>query len=79
MTRSRNYLRIGDDDLDQARAYRTRAAAIDAFAEVARELDRFGQEIEASIHLAPCRDQINEYPDFVLSLGPRGGVRVERT
>lgn len=27
---------------------------------------------------AACRDELVEYPDFVLSLGPRGGVKCER-
>ena len=48
-----------------------------AFLEVARDLDRYGQAIEATLHIAPNRDEIAEYPDFVLSLGPRGGLKIE--
>lgn len=76
--RNKYWLRMGDDWLDQAEDHRTKADAVAAFEEVARELDRYGQRIEGSIHIAPDADTIAEYPDFVLSLGPRGGIRVER-
>lgn len=72
------FLRIGDDYLDEAQAFRLKGDAVAEFAEVARDLDRFEQRIEASIHIACNRDELAEYPDFVLSLGPRGGVRCER-
>ena len=75
---ARYFLRLGADDLDQARPYRTRAAALAAYAYTARELDRYSQDLIASVHVAPSRDQLAEYPDLWLSLGPRGGVRVER-
>lgn len=70
------FLRIGTDDLERARPYRTRAAALGAFSDVARELDQYGQAIDATVHRAPSRAELAEYPDFVLSLGPRGGLRV---
>jgi hypothetical protein len=76
--RNKFFLRVGADSLDRAIAYRSRAAAIAAFRAVAGELDRYGQSIEATVHIAPSRDLVDEYPDFVLSLGPRGGVRVDR-
>lgn len=72
------FLRLGDDLLESARPYRTRAAAIAAYLDVARELARYGQGIDATVHLAPNRDATVEYPDLVLSLGPRGGVKVDR-
>jgi len=72
------YLRIGDDYLEDAKRFASVRAACAHFRGVAEELDRYGQQIEASIHLAPSRDDVAEYPDFVLSLGPRGGLRVER-
>lgn len=75
---ARYYLRLGSDDLDQARRYRTRADAVAAYAYAARELAEYGQALDASVHLAPGRAELAEYPDLVLSLGPRGGVRVER-
>ena len=73
------YLRIGDDYLEGAERHRTKADAVAAFAEVAHDLARYGQTIEATIHIADNADEVVEYPDFVLSLGPRGGVRCERT
>ena len=76
------YLRIGDDCLDQAQPCDSIKAARAEFEAVARELDGYGQRIEASLHRY-CRDlpgpvHADEYPDYVLRLGPRGGVRMER-
>jgi len=75
---ARYFLRMGSDDLDQACRYRTRADAVAAYGDAARELADYGQAIDASVHIAPTRAELVEYPDLVLSLGPRGGVRVER-
>jgi len=75
---ARYYLRLGSDDLDQARRYRTRADAVAAYGYAARELAEYGQDLDGSVHLAPSRAELVEYPDLVLSLGPRGGVRVVR-
>lgn len=72
------FLRMGDDYLDQAVKYSSKAGAIDAFRETSDELDRFGQSITASIHIADTMDEVVEYPDFVLERGPKGGVKVER-
>lgn len=74
----RCYLRIGNDTTEQAACHLTKASAIAEFAEAARELARYDQRIEASLHYAPSRVEIDDYPDFVLSLGPRGGIRCER-
>lgn len=71
------FLRIGTDTLDDARAYQTKRGAVAAFGRVARELDQYGQEIDATVHIASRPSDVVEYPDFVLTLGPRGGVRVE--
>jgi hypothetical protein len=76
--RNKSFLRLGDDSLNRATAYRSRAAAVAAYRAVAVELDRYGQSIEATVHIAPNREAVDEYPDFLLSLGPRGGVRVDR-
>jgi hypothetical protein len=76
--RNKSFLRLGDDSLDRAIAYRSRAAAVAAYRAVAVELDRYGQSIEATVHISSSREAIDEYPDFVLALGPRGGVRVDR-
>ena len=70
------FLRIGEDDLEAARAYQTKAGAIAAYRRVALELWSYGQTIDATIHLAQRPADVAEYPDFVLSLGPRGGVSV---
>ena len=78
MSPGRYYLRMGADELELARRYRTRADALAAFGHAARELAQYGQDLGASVHLAASRDALAEYPDLVLSLGPRGGIRVER-
>ena len=72
------FLRIGNDYLDAATRCDSIRAACAEFRDIAGGLARFDQRIEGSIHLAPCKAQVVEYPDFVLSLGPRGGLRVER-
>lgn len=77
--KSKYYLRMGMDTLDEAVGYWTKSAAVAAYRDVAEELDQYGQVIDGTIHMAPTRYEIAEYPDFALSLGPRGGVRVERT
>lgn len=75
----KTYLRIGSDYLEDAKRYRSKKAAIAAYHHVASELARYEQQIDASLHYARTKDDLHEYPDFILSLGPRGGVRVERT
>lgn len=72
------YLRVGNDDLDAAERHATKADALAAYGEVARELARYDQRIEATVHIAPNRREIAEYPDFYLTLGPRGGIRCDR-
>lgn len=72
------YLRIGSDSVEQAEHHATKASAVESYRRCAEELDRYGQAIEASIHIAANRSEVVEYPDYALSLGPRGGVKVER-
>jgi len=72
------FLRMGADYLEDAVKYTSKAGAIDAFRETSDELDRYGQSISASLHIADTLDDVVEYPDFVLERGPRGGVKVER-
>lgn len=74
----RAYLRMGNGYLADAVGYPSKTAAIAAFAATARELARFGQSIEATVHMVAPGEHPDEYPDFVLSVGPRGGVKVER-
>lgn len=73
------WLRIGTDYLDDAVGYESKRAAIAAYREVVDEFSRFGNmPPDASVHItfSPADDP-DEYPDFVLSQGPRGGVRIE--
>lgn len=72
------FLRLGSDSLEEAIPFQSRQGAVRRFSIVARELASYGQEIEASIHVAPTRSLVGEYPDWVLQLGPRGGVQVHR-
>ena len=74
----KTYLRLGADTLLAAQPYQSKAAAIAAYAKAARDLARFGQCIEAALHYAKNTDKLNEYPDFVLSIGPRNGIHCER-
>lgn len=73
------FLRVGNDPLEQAQRFSSMAAALRRYEAIARDLDRFGQAIEASIHFTNSLAEIVEYPEYVLSLGPNGGLRVERT
>lgn len=72
------FLRSSSDCLEDAKPFVSKASAVRQFQRDAEELDRFGQKHEASIHIADHIAQVVEYPDFVLSLGPRGGVKIER-
>lgn len=78
----RYYLTLGTplDGLDSAPWYYTRQDAVSAFCDYAREGMRTGLDEypTGAIHAAPSRDELNEYPDWILSIGPRGGVRVDR-
>lgn len=76
--KNRFYLRIGTDSVEEAACFLTLAAAVREFRFVAQELWSFGQSIEASLHRAPDREHVAEYPDWVLSIGPRGGIVVDR-
>jgi len=68
------YLLYQSEYLEDATPCRSVAYACDEFRATADELARYGQRIEATIH----RDRETEYPEFVLSLGPRGGLKIER-
>lgn len=72
------YLRFERDYLEDAKRYRSKRDAIYAYLECARSLAHFGQAIEASLHYAESANELQEYPNFVLSLGSRGGIRIER-
>lgn len=74
----KTFLRLGADTLMAAQHFQSKAAAVEAYAKAARNLARFSQYIEASLHYAKNTDKLNEYPDFVLSIGPRDGIRCDR-
>jgi len=65
---------IGDD---KPKLYGSLKTAKDYFHGVAEELAQYGQGIEASVHYGGW-DTYQEYPDYVLSLGPKGGLICER-
>ena len=71
------FLREGSDYLEDARRMPSLAAAKEEFRLAAEELIGYGQPHEATIHIAKTKEELVEYPDFVLSLGPRGGLRCE--
>jgi len=72
------YLRIGDDTLDEALRFAQKVDAVSEYRRVAKELAQYGQAIDASLHIAPSRAEVVEYPDFVLSLNESGRVVTEQ-
>ena len=72
------FLRMGDDTLEEALRFTQKANAIAEFKRVAEELAQYGQAIDASLHIASCRAEVVEYPDFVLSLNESGRVVTEQ-
>lgn len=72
------FLRIDNDYLEDSKAFNTKGGAVAFFRRTATELAQYGQECTASIHIAPRKNDVVEYPDFVLSLGVRGGVHIEK-
>lgn len=78
--RQKCYLLMSGDYPEDATFCRSIAYALGEFEATARELDRYGQKIEASIHFVDAQgEDFAEYPDRVLSLGPRGGLKVGAT
>lgn len=72
------YLRIGDDTLEEALRFTQKVDAVAEYRRVAKELAQYGQAIDASLHIAPSRAEVVEYPDFVLSLNESGRVVTEQ-
>ncbi len=64
--------------LDRAVEYPSQTAAIRAFRYTADELFKYGQRIEATLHFANSREELVEYPDYTLALGPNGGLKMEK-
>lgn len=71
------FLRIGNDFLEEASPFSSLRDAVQEYRAVAQELAGFDQRIEATVHIAPDRKSVAEYPDYVLALGPRGGVQLQ--
>ena len=69
-----NYYLLLQGDTDYFYKFKSKRDALEYFRGVALELDRYGQKIEATLHKGP---HPAEYPDYVLSLGPRRGLKVE--
>ena len=72
------YLRMGDDALADAELCHSLAVAGDTYMTAGRELDRYGQKITATLHIATSLAAAAEYPDYLLELGPRGGLQSTR-
>lgn len=72
------YLCLGDDSLDVAARHVTLRDAVATFRVIADDLGRIGQRIQATVHIAAKRSECDEFPDYILYVGPRGGVRCER-
>ena len=72
------FVRIDNDYLEDAKAFQTKTGAIAYFRRTAQELANYGQSCEATIHIAPRKSDVVEYPDFILALGSRGGVQVSK-
>lgn len=77
------YIRFNSDYLEDAEFCESVKAARDYFQSVAAELNGFGQSVEATIHVydrsVEDSPRCQEYPDYILGIGPRGGIRMERT
>lgn len=66
---------IGDSSVFSV--HRSVRDAVDEYAGAARALWQFGQRVEAAVYLNTTTPL--DYPDYVLSVGPKGGVVKERT
>jgi len=71
------YLCFENELLENAKPYPSKKAAIAAFHQMADELSRYGQSIYASVHAADQPDELDEYPDFILSSDPDEGIKEE--
>lgn len=86
------YLCIYPDNVhDGAQRCASIQYAVGEYEAYVRDVGRFQDTFsEASIHIPDNspeavarnpreRDRLHDYPDYVLSVGPRGGIRKERT
>jgi hypothetical protein len=75
----RCFLLYADTKYPEYEEYDSLGDAKEAFFEAATSVGRYGQNLEASLHIAESEDFIHEYPDYILSLTPRGALSCERT
>ena len=74
------YLRVATDYLEDAYRAASIKDAVSEYRAIVDECNRFGNTSpEATIHIPDEKGNVHEYPDFILSAGPRGGVTKERT
>lgn len=70
------FLRVGNDYLEDSVKCPSITYAMAEFKAINDEITSYGnQAIEASIHVGDSIGDIQEYPDFILTYGPRGGVK----
>ena len=72
------WLRLGSDYLSEATPHETFGAAEAAYRSAAAQLWRYGQRLEATVHLGERLDDLDEYPDYVLTYDGVG-VLVEKS
>lgn len=80
MSTQRCFLVLAGSLRESAEYFSNIGDAVAEFESVARELRLYGQEMTATLHFVSSREEEPaEYPDRVLSIGPLGGLRNERT
>jgi hypothetical protein len=72
------FLRHQGDAEPDPTPYAAKRHAMAVYEGTARGLYAYGQTHTATMHIADSLATVAEYPDFVLSLGPRGGIRCGR-
>lgn len=71
------FLRIGQEHLADVKPFFSKAAAIADYQEYLDQCSKFGNTPEqASVHISNDYENVQDYPDFILERGPRGGLRV---
>ena len=68
------FLRVGGDTYEQMEQHKTLKDAKDSYFAGASQLARWGHELDAAVY----RGCDSDYPDYVLSIGPKGGLKCER-
>lgn len=72
------FLLIGHEHFADVKPFFSKAAAIADYREYLDQCDRFGNTPDAAcIHISSDYENVQDYPDYILEPGPRGGVKVE--